>query len=135
MPRTAYAQSEGVQQTINPSDLHDTAIYRAEWERSHGGIHWKPSIHMARWASRITLEITGVRVERLQEISDDDALAEGCVSTAVVNETKDDYTGEYANEQYARLWDSLNSKRGYSWESNPWVWVIEFKRVDSEGAN
>mgnify|MGYP001563553262 CR=1 FL=1 len=73
----------------------------------------KPSIHMPRWASRITLGIVSVRVERLQEISVRDALAEG----------------EQGVGDFCYLWDSINAKRGYSWESNPWVWVIEFKRI------
>lgn len=85
---------------------------------------WRPSIFMPRWASRITLEITGVRVERLQDISHEDALAEGA---------KDEDAGSYgfpvtsyAIGNFRLLWDSINAKRGYSWESNPWVWVIEF---------
>lgn len=88
---------------------------------------WKPSIHMPRWASRITLEITGVRVERLQEIKPIDTVAEG------VYEPKLNYgkaEGPYAIATFANYWDSINAKRGYPWDSNPWVWVIEFERVD-----
>jgi len=91
---------------------------------------WKPSIHMPRWASRITLEVTGVRVERLQEISERDAEAEGIDESG----TKCIVCGEpyaCAVDGFACLWDSINSKRGYSWDSNPWVWVIEFKREAS----
>ena len=87
-----------------------------------------PGIHMPRWASRISLEITGVRVERLQDISEDDALAEGCSSTAIVHEDGEDYTGHYASEEYQDLWESINGPG--SWEANPWVWVIEFKRLE-----
>lgn len=80
-----------------------------------------PSIFMPRWASRITLEVTGVRVERLWKIDDDDARAEGVYPTA---------TGLYAPGQfigeYAKLWDQINGKRA-PWASNPWVWVIEFR--------
>jgi len=86
---------------------------------------WKPSIHMPRWASRITLEITGVRVERLQDISIADAMTEGVV------ETNDTLRGlepcmewRYA---YEDLWKSINGPG--SWDLNPWVWVIEFKKV------
>ena len=105
---------------------------------------WKPSIHMPRWASRINLEITGVRVERLQEISEEDAVAEGApfvcelcgndVNTVEGNEIHwacDDYDDEYVScrEGFRRSWGSINAKRGYPWESNPWVWVYEFKVV------
>jgi hypothetical protein len=91
---------------------------------------WRPAIHMPRAASRITLEITGVRVERLQDISEDDALAEGCSSTAIVHEDGEDYTGHYASEEYQDLWESINGPG--SWEANPWVWVVEFKRLDQK---
>lgn len=83
-----------------------------------------PSIHMPRWASRITLEITGVRVERLQDISEADCIAEGCAGGhgAIPGY---DYAATPI-EHYHWLWNSING-RG-SWEQNPWVWVIEFKR-------
>lgn len=75
---------------------------------------WRPSIFMPRWASRITLEITGVRVERIQDISEEDAQSEG-VPIPIL---------------FISLWDEINGNRGYGWESNPWVWVVEFKRVE-----
>jgi len=78
-------------------------------------LKWKPSIHMPRWASRILLEITEVRVERLQEITGEDAKAEGA-----------EPYGYYFIGGFKELWDSLNAKRGYGWETNPWVWVITF---------
>lgn len=78
--------------------------------------NWKPSIHMPRWASRITLEIRSVRVERLHEISVNDVRAEGVGPQ---------------DEPFVYLWDSINGKKpGASWESNPWVWVIEFKKIE-----
>jgi hypothetical protein len=91
------------------------------------GRGWRPSIFMPRWASRITLEITGVRVERVRDISESDAKAEGVTPSIVGRDF--DYLGYRAGFQ--SLWDSINSKRGYSWASNPWVWVVEFKRVTS----
>jgi len=80
---------------------------------------WRPSLFMPRWASRITLEITEVRVERLQEISGVDCVREGIASI-------DPYR---LRRVFRDIWDSLNAKRGYSWESNPWVWMISFKVV------
>jgi hypothetical protein len=83
---------------------------------------WKPSIFMPRAASRLTLEIVSVRVERVQSISHRDALAEG-VSYDV---SKPDGAPV---PTYQKLWDSINAKRGYGWDKNPWVWVVEFKRI------
>ena len=116
------------------ADVKGAFVYKAGYEKSMGeqffGIpfKWKPSIHMPRWASRITLEITDIRVERVGEISNEDARAEGL--TMLAGLTGGGYLG-LANERYAfkDLWDSLNAKRGYGWESNPWVWVISFKVV------
>ena len=87
----------------------------------------RPSIHMPRWASRVTLEITDVRVQRLLEITEDDAKAEGVTESDALF-ADDDYRPTYVPE-FQRLWDSINEKRGFSWESNPWVWVVEFRRV------
>lgn len=85
-----------------------------------------PSIHMPRWASRINLEITNVRVERLHDISDEDAKAEG---TSLVHVPKNMPTRkEKYYFAFTNLWESING-RG-SWKKNPWVWVIEFKRLD-----
>lgn len=87
---------------------------------------WRPSIFMPRWASRITLEVTGVRVEQAQNISEREAVAEGCQYCPPVGCSPEKQT---ARQHFAQLWDSINSKRGFGWENNPWVWVIEFKRV------
>lgn len=84
-----------------------------------------PSIHMPRWASRITLEITGVRVERLQDISEDDAVAEGRPRHTKPPESISTV------EMFEISWNHLNEKRGYGWDANPWVWVIEFRRVEA----
>lgn len=136
VPRTAYLGSEGVQQTLRPGDDHDAAVYRAGWIQSEPG-RWRPSIHMPRWASRITLEITGIRVERVQEISEEDAEAEGieCFDPEsdgsvcrVPGLTDWDYY--CARDAYKDLWDSINKARGYDWDSNPWVWCLSFKRID-----
>lgn len=97
---------------------------------------WKSPMFMPRWASRISLELTAVRVERLQEISESDAIAEG-VDRAHLDS---DITlargilagGSLAVDRYARAWDELNAKRGFPWDSNPFVWVLSFKRVERE---
>lgn len=96
---------------------------------------WKSPIHMPRWASRITLEITGVRVERLQEISDEDAFAEGAMfhdgrgigHSGWRHDNNHGFVYANASESFARLWQSIHGPG--SWDANPWVWVIEFKRV------
>ena len=104
---------------------------------------WRPSIHMPRWASRLTLEVTGVRVEQVQNISHEDALAEGVVAFTVSPGTApasypitfyspgphDEGGYPQAREAFENLWDSINAKRGYGWDVNPWVWVVEFKQA------
>ena len=87
---------------------------------------WKPSIHMPRVASRITLEITAVRVERLKDISAEDAKAEG-----ISNVFDAVFLGKARSVEaacYATLWESINGEG--SWAVNPWVWVVEFKKVE-----
>lgn len=86
---------------------------------------WTPSLHMPRWASRILLEITDVRVERLKSISDRDALREGC-------STADMRSGDCVADVFARLWASIYGSD--SWNANPWVWVISFERVEGGAA-
>ncbi|MEB5922773.1 hypothetical protein [Franconibacter daqui] len=100
-------------------------------------IRWKPSIHMPRWASRITLEITGVRVERLNSISEQDALAEG-IDAENLYDSQDNYdciadhnfTGRpTAAGHFSYLWQSIYGVE--SWQANPWVWVIEFRVIEN----
>lgn len=91
---------------------------------------WRPSIHMPKEAARIFLRVTDVRAERLQEITEEDATYEGCVDTrGFIWSPDNEYNNPHsAREAFKRLWDSLNAKRGYGWEKNPWVWVIAFER-------
>jgi hypothetical protein len=88
--------------------------YRADGDKS--GVTWKPSIHMPRKVSRITLEVTAIRVERVQDISVEDAVYEGMGLSSV------DPVGDYGI-----LWDHINAARGFGWGVNPWVWVVEFR--------
>jgi hypothetical protein len=83
------------------------------------GKRWRPSIHMPRWASRITLTITDVRVERVQDISEADAKAEGVLM--------DDPDAIFYSGMFAHLWNTIYHKRGLGWDANPWVWVIHFR--------
>lgn len=142
-------------------------LYRCSdiYEGHANFIKWRPSIHMPRWASRLTLRITDIRVERLQEISETDAVAEGVppheyaigplgvradsIRCVHCGKLRSDHVGQAmvcfggngtcwngntARGGFGVLWDSINSKRGYGWDVNPWVWVIEFdvikKNVD-----
>lgn len=131
VPRTAYAMSEGVQQTLRPDDNHDAAVYFADWERSKPG-RWRPSIHMPRWASRLLLEITDVRAERLMDCSDADAQAEGLQWVTPGMWSVDRTLPIISNEPrtaYFELWDHINGAGAA--EANPWVWAVSF-RVLSE---
>lgn len=112
-------------------------IYRATWDFSEL-VGWKPSIHMPRWASRVQLEITGVRVESLHAISEQDARAEGVQNirnegvfwldyTNPEGKSTDSYTAGSALGSFRSLWASINGAE--SWDANPWVWVIEFRRI------
>lgn len=107
---------------------------------------WRPSIFMPRWASRISLEVTEVRIERLQDISEADAIAEGVEKNWIgpdpcppeyadewmnYGSGEDDFPCFSAVDSFKSLWDSINGKRGHAWESNPWLWVVEFKVIDA----
>lgn len=102
-------------------------LYRADgefWEQfeiDEGGSVWRPSIFMPRWASRLTLEIAAVRVERVQDISEEDCIAEGITWPNVDLCTP--------RGEFSRLWSEINAKRGYGWESNPYVWAISYRRI------
>lgn len=98
-------------------DCKECCAYRADGGQSY---EWRPSIHMPRWASRLTLEITGVRVERLQEISGDDCLAEGIEPQGIGSDMA-------MRVAFQALWESINGPG--SWDANPWVWIVEFRRM------
>lgn len=123
------------------SDYHPAKegrpVYRADHMTDSDGpdlITWKPSIFMPRAASRITITVTGVRVERLQDISEQDAIAEGIdygldfYSTVYRDYSSPDKWFFKAVDSYRTLWDSINGKKeGATWSDNPWVWVVEFE--------
>jgi hypothetical protein len=112
-------------------------VYRADYQNGHGDevvdlrtgrtvpLIWKSSRFMAKDASRVMLEIMRVQVERVRDISEADAIAEGTTPSIV----GDDLDHLRFRAGYQTLWDSLNAKRGFGWDTNPWVWVIEFKKV------
>lgn len=137
VPRTAYAHDPSIPHRVSP-DGHSWAVYRAGWERTAPSV-WKPSIFMPRWASRLTLEIESVRVERLQSIN----LADAWDEMGRVDCPEHDFPGgmcvsvcgSQAEAQFAafrELWQSINGKRpGCDWQSNPHVWVLSFHRLET----
>lgn len=98
----------------------EMVVYREGDNRTDYGGPWKPGIHMFRRDSRISLEITSVRVERLQDISRGDAMSEGCPFPNME-------AGDDPRKWFADLWHQINGAE--SWDANPWVWVVEFKRA------
>lgn len=137
-----------------PRTIEWYAAYSADGQLNHpcngAPVLWRPSIHMPRWASRILLEVVNVRVERLRDISEADAQAEGIKALSKDGCTvkygipdrdglpgNDDYGWHWHNWlssavlAYRQLWDQINGNG--SWDKNPWVWVVEFKRVDNNG--
>lgn len=93
--------------------------------------NWKPSIHMPRWASRINLEITNVRVEQIQDINASGVQAEGiCEWPFAFYDSGDGIKSKSKDlNQFRVLWNSINEKRGFGWDKNPWVWAIDFKHI------
>lgn len=146
-----------VRETWRPDYTEDDILYRSDGEvrrfldqsewfegdyLSHAGkdtLRWRPSIHQPRWASRITLEITDVRVERLQDISEEDAKAEGITDGGCTRCGEPERSHPYAQygcfvplpdyrDSFIWLWNQINGKT-HPWESNPWVWCLSFQRV------
>lgn len=123
-------QTLWVRETFVFNDNPDSKEYnKYEYKVDYEGalcqdlITWKPSIFMPRKAARIFLKVTNIRVERLQDISKEDAKREGC------SEFKDAIGWYDERVAFCELWDSLNKKRGYGWDDNPLVWVIKFERI------
>ena len=125
-----------------PDGMGQNVYYRASQKNTElsqevmlqNGIKWRPSIFMPRWASRITLKITDVRVERLQDITPADCKAEGVFIPHPVSPTAEEalrHLAEYKNA-FEKLWDGINSKRGYPFSSNSWVWVVCFEMLEAK---
>ena len=114
---------------LRPSEVpRATGLYYRE-SPVHGRGRFRSSIHMPRWASRLLLEVTEVRVERLQEISEGDAIAEGWPKQGNPGAHTGGNGGPF--DWFRLLWNGINAKRGHPWESNPWVWRISFTRVEA----
>lgn len=145
-PLFNYDQMDAYSKDSSMFERPEFCIYRADGKAApeyydaddNLQCRWRPSIHMPRWASRITLEITDVRVERLNSISEADAAAEGVGSDlwfAANGVPEEEWTslGEHGAERvshintFATLWESIYGAE--SWQANPWVWVIEFEQV------
>jgi hypothetical protein len=107
---------------VTGNQVENVVLYKADGVRNPVVDKWHPSIHMFREYSRINLEITNIRVERLQNITAEDCIAEGIKIEA--------YKGSHhAQIAFWTLWDKINSKRGYGSDKDPWVWVVEFRRI------
>jgi len=124
-----------VRETFVYRHKYDRFYYRADYPTFEPYAHdgWKPSIFMPRTASRISLEVTDFRVERLQDILEEDAKEEGVggKDTVVVSPI----TTPTYRKAFSIFWNFINDKRGIGWEKNPWVWVVEFKSAIKKGAN
>lgn len=110
------------------------AVYKADNATAYQGIKWRPSIHMPRWAARLILEVADVRVEQIQDISEEDAKAEGVIpvmeDSGGATPWGDWIEVPHYGEAFAATWDCIYyAKRGLGWDANPWVWVIEFNPV------
>lgn len=129
--RETYA----IKPTIDPEQDWTTYLYKASHELDGYDTKWRPSIFMPKDACRIRLQVTDIRVERLQDISEEDAIAEGIDKVAdygstgyrLYTEPNAAYADIDAVSSYESLWESINGKG--SWDKNPWVWVIAFKRI------
>jgi len=134
-----YQQSKGVMFLDKPPKKIHTKNERGR------GWHRRPSIFMPRWASRLQLKINNVKVERVQDVTEKDAIGEGVFKFdldkdsaedfgAWRNYLKDEFSGwigcRTAKDSFMSLWDSINKDRGHSWESDPWTWVVNFEKIN-----
>ena len=139
-------RTENVYNAASPKVISETAIlqFRADMGMKWIGDRkpapdewgkWRRSIHMPRWASRITLDVKDIRVEQVQDIGEENAVAEGIpfdsqYFRAVIHPVKGTLKHwPTANMAFGKLWDSINAEKGFGWDQNPYVWVIEFEKV------
>ena len=135
-----------VRETWAPRGDKGRPFYRAdEQSQTEGYSHiilnngrWRPSIHMPRWASRLLLEVTDVRAERVQSITAADCCDEGVLincsscSGECAHLDQSPNLKRQVRRDFRSLWDSINAKRGFGWDANPWVWAITFKVIENE---
>jgi len=100
-------------------------VYRADGDKAR---RWQPSIHMPKWAARLWVRNTGVRVERLQGITEEDAIAEGTQAISVAAVPRQAAWTE--RQDFANIWDSIYANRGLGWEANPFVWVTSYEVIE-----
>ena len=146
--RGSYTDGYGEKFYKLPYEPRDVMYVRETWKKAQNGYYyyedwqrndiadvtkWKPSIHMPKEAARIWLKVTDVRMERLQDITDDGAKAEGANWKNGKNVGWEEKMRRTAVERFAEIWESTikkTDKHLYGWDANPWVWVIEFKRCE-----
>lgn len=133
---TADYEIEEIKQGLQ--DIKNFASYKADGYGNPCDGGWASPMFMPRWASRILLEITDIRVERLNDISEADCEKEGFrfypLSRICFKPCSTKHPSGHGSNNYKSIfgeyWDTLNAKKGYPWSSNPWVWVVEFKVVE-----
>lgn len=114
----------GVKYAYKTGATDDSERLRREY-----GYRWRPAIFMPREAARLFLQVTGVRVERLQDITLEECVAEGVECEAGEN------SGEFIREKFRGIWDAINARRNgeaFTWDKNPWVWAVTFRRINPE---
>ncbi|WP_339935190.1 hypothetical protein [Vreelandella glaciei] len=133
VPEPAYRRSKGIIQTINPDDDYEACVYRENFDRARS-FPWRPSIFMPRWAARLVFDVVSVRLERLQDICDQDSKAEGCQAlegckwhTFEEAEAGISMHEHTAKDAFSALWESINGPE--SWQSNPPVWIYDLQPV------
>lgn len=119
-------QSTDYLEKIKWTNKDDDGVYR--WDNGMSPLPWRPSIYMPRWASRITLEIMSVKVERVQDITWREVIPEGVSAFTVARGAMSDNPPD-PRWKFIEVWNKINAGRGFGWDTNPWVWVIEFKKI------